>query len=97
VNAWSFLKRPSGFLPVTMSAGALGTILVAILTHGPAPQVDEGAAAHLWQLLMAAQRPIIGVFLFTGVRPSPRRGIPVLALQPVAALAAAAPVFFLGW
>ncbi len=91
------LKHPSAFLPVAMSLAALATVAVFIVLHGPAPQADEGAAAHLWQLLMAGQVPIV---LFFGIRwlgSSPRQALPVLAIQIAAALAALAPVYLLHW
>lgn len=97
MNAFSLLKQPSAFLPVAMSLAALSTIFVYIALHGTAPQADEGAAAHIWQLLMAAQAPIILMFAFKWVSRSPRQALPILALQISAALAAAAPVFLLGW
>ncbi len=91
------LKHPSAFLPLAMSLGALAAVLVHIILHGTAPQADEGAAAHIWQLLMAAQIPVVLFFAIKWVPPSPRQAVPILALQIVAALAAAAPVFLLHW
>jgi len=91
------LKHPSAFLPITMSLGALATVLVSIAFHGTAPQADEGAAAHIWQLLMAAQAPIVIFFAIKWVREFPRQAAPVLALQVAAALAATAPVYLLHW
>jgi hypothetical protein len=91
------LKHPSAFLPVAMSLAALGTVLVFIALHGTAPQADEGAAAHIWQLLMAAQAPIVLFFAVKWVPESPRHAVPILALQVAAALAAMAPVFLLRW
>ena len=93
----AMLKHPSAFLPVAMSAAALATILLFLGSHGAAPQADEGAAAHIWQLLMAGQAPIILFFAFRWVPRSPRNAGPILALQVGAALAAAAPVFLLRW
>jgi hypothetical protein len=93
----TILKRPSAYLPVAMSLLALTAVVAHLAVHGPAPQADEGAAAHVWQLLMAAQVPIILYFAFRWVPSSPRQAVPVLALQLGAALAAAAPVFLLGW
>ena len=93
----TLLKRPSAFLPVAMSLSALGTVLVFLASHGPAPQADEGAAAHLWQLLMAAQAPIVLYFAIRWVPESPREALPILALQVAAALAALTPVFLLRW
>ncbi len=91
------LKHPSAFLPVAMSLGALATVLVFLTLNGPAPQADEGAAAHIWQLLMAAQVPIVAFFAFKWVPQSPRQAVPILALQGAAALVAMAPVFLLHW
>jgi len=91
------LKHPSAFLPVAMSFGALATVLTFVALHGTAPQADEGAAAHIWQLLMAAQVPIVLVFALKWMPRSPRQVLPILGLQVGAALAAMAPVFLLHW
>jgi hypothetical protein len=80
-----------------MSLGALATVLAYLAVNGPAPQPDEGTAAHVWQLLMAAQVPFVAYFAFTWVPRSPRQAVPILALQVGAALAAMAPVFLLHW
>lgn len=93
----SMLKQPSAFLPLAMSLAALATVLVFLSLRGPAPQPDEGAAAHIWQLLMAGQVPIVLFFAIKWVPQSPRHAAPVLALQIGAALAAMAPVFLLHW
>ncbi|MFN0180730.1 MAG: hypothetical protein ACKVZ0_18160 [Gemmatimonadales bacterium] len=90
-------KHPSAFLPVAMSLGALATVGIVLATGGTAPQADEGAAAHIWQLLMAAQAPLIVFFAIKWVPRSPRRAVLILALQLAAAVAAMAPVFLLGW
>ena len=97
MNSFKIFKHPSAFLPLAMSFGALATVLIFLALHGPAPQSDEGAAAHIWQLLMAAQIPIVLFFAVKWVPQSPRQAIPVLALQVGAAVAAMAPVFLLHW
>ena len=91
------LKRTSAWLPIAMSLGALATVLVYLAMRGPAPQADEGTAAHLWQLLMAAQVPVVLFFAFRWLPQSPRQAVPVLALQFCAAVAAVAPVYLLHW
>ena len=91
------LKRPSGFLPVTMSLAALALVVAHIIQYGPAPQADEGTAAHLWQLLMAAQLPIVAFFAIKWLPRTPRQALSVLALQAGAVLAALAPVYLLHW
>ena len=73
VTALAIWKRPSAFLPVAMSVGALATVVVYLALHGPAPQADEGAAAHIWQLLMAAQIPFVLFFAVKWLPQSPRR------------------------
>jgi hypothetical protein len=91
------LKRPSAFVPVAMSSAALAIVLFHLIMSGTARQTDEGTAAHLWQLLMAAQIPIIAFFAIRWLPQSPRFALPVLALQAVAALAALTPVYLLNW
>ena len=91
------IKQPSAFVPVAMSVAALATVLLHLARFGPAPQPDEGAAAHIWQLLMAAQIPIIAFFAIKWLPRAPREALPVFALQIGAVLLALAPVFLLKW
>lgn len=90
-------KYPSAFLPVAMSLGAVVSVLAHLALHGPAPQGDEGAAAHIWQLLMGGQLPIVVSFAIKWLPRSPSRAVPILCLQFCAALAALLPVFLLHW
>ena len=87
------MKNPSAFLPVAMSFAALATVLIYAAVFGTAHQADEGTAAHIWQILMAAQIPIIAVFIIKWLPRKPIQVLAVLALQGGAALAALAPVF----
>lgn len=89
------MKNPSAFLPPAMSLAALVTVLLHIAFFGVARQADEGAAAHIWQILMAAQIPIIGFFIVKWLPRAPIQALAVLALQGAAALTALAPVFLL--
>ena len=91
----SVIKHPSAYLPVAMSFVALSVVLGHIIVFGVAREADEGAAAHIWQLLMAAQLPIMAFFVFRWLSQYPRYGLIVLALQVAAALAALAPVYLL--
>jgi hypothetical protein len=95
MNVSTIIKRPSAFLPITMSLIALATVLIHITVFGVAREADEGTAAHIWQLLMALQVPIVGYFAMKWLPESPRQALVVLALQVAAALAALAPVFIL--
>ena len=91
----TLLKRPSAFLPLAMSLAALAVVVAHVVLVGTQRQADEGAAAHLWQLLMAAQLPIILYFAARWLPQSPRQALLVLVLQIAAVFAAAAPVFAL--
>jgi hypothetical protein len=93
----SLLRRPTAFAPVAMSLAALLIVLVRIAVVGTAPEPDEGAAAHLWQLLMVLQVPVVILFAMRWVPQAPGKALPILGLQAGAALAAMAPVFLLRW
>jgi len=90
-------RQPSAFIPIVMSIAALVTVLYHVAMFGIAPQADEGAAAHIWQLLMAAQAPVVAFYAVKWLPRAPRTALQVLALQVSAALAALAPVYWLGW
>lgn len=90
------LRRPSAFLPVAMSGAALLTVLVHISVFGTAREPDEGTAAHIWQLLMVGQLPIIAWFAIRWMPRTPKYAWKILVLQFAAALVALAPVFLLG-
>ena len=101
--AYSFggvIKRPSAFIPLAMSLTALALVLGRVALVGTGPEVvvngrpDEGAVAHIWQLLMAGQLPVLLFFAVTWLRRAPRQTLGVLALQAGAVLAALAPVFY---
>jgi hypothetical protein len=94
-------KQPSAFLPMAMSLTALAMVLGKIgadmVEAGHIVRaVDEGAVAHLWQLLMAGQAPVLAFFALKWLRKSPRQALKVLALQAGAVAANLAIVFFSG-
>jgi hypothetical protein len=92
----ALLGRPSAVVPLLMSGAALLAIAVHIAVAGTAPQPDEGTAAHLWQLLMVAQLPVVGYFAIRWL-PRTRSALWVLVLQLAAMAAAAAPVAYFRW
>jgi hypothetical protein len=93
----SLLKRPSAFMPLAMSLAALATVIGYAAMFGTARQEDEGTAAHVWQLLMAGQVPVIGFFAIKWLPAEPRQALLVLALQLGAAIAAMFPVWWFQW
>jgi len=91
----SLIKEPSAFLPLAMSLAALALVLGHAAMYGIVHEADEGTPAHLFQLLMAAQVPVVAFFAIKWLPRTPRQTLQVLALQAGAALAAFAAVFFL--
>ncbi len=79
-----------------MSLAALAIVLIHIARFGTARESDEGTAAHIWQILMAGQLPIIAFFAIKWLPRTPKPALLTLALQAVAGLAALAPVFYFG-
>ena len=75
---------------------------MAVAGHGSAAagfgavrEADEGTTAHIFQLLLIAEVPIVAFFAVKWLPRNPRQALQVLALQAGAGLAALAPVFFL--
>lgn len=92
----SLSRKPSAFVPMAMSLTALAVVLGSIIMFGAVHEADEGAVAHIWQLLMAGQVPILAYFVIRWLPRVPRQTLYVLALQIGVALAALAPVYLLG-
>lgn len=90
----TMLKKPSAFLPVIMSLVVVAVEWYSFARFGIVHEADEGTAAHIFQILMAAQIPIILFFAVRWLPRSPRQALEVLALQAVAAFAALAPVYY---
>jgi hypothetical protein len=92
----SIMKRPSAFVPLAMSITALAMVWGYVARYGVVRETDEGAVAHIWQLLMDGQMPIVLFFAIKWLPRAPRQTLYVLAQQVGAALASFATVFFLG-
>ena len=86
--------RPSALIPLAMSLAALAVLLNRFALVGTAPHVDEGTAAHLFQLLIVCQLPIVAFFAFKWLQRTPKQALAVLALQALAGLMALAPVWY---
>ena len=93
----ALLKRPTAFVPIIMSLAALGIVIGYAAMFGVARQADEGAAAHMWQLLMAGQLPVIAFFAIKWLPKAPKDCVIVLLLQCAAALSAMFPVWWFQW
>jgi len=74
MSRFTLIRHPSAFLPLAMSLLAISAIGAHLALHGPARQPDEGAAAHIWQLLLAGQVPVNPYFGLGWVAPVPGGG-----------------------
>jgi len=88
------IRQPSAFIPLAMSLTALTLVLAHIAIFGSAREADEGPTAHLWQILMAGQLPVLAFFAIKWLPRAPRQTLYVLGLQAGAVLASMAPVFY---
>lgn len=89
------IKMPSAYIPLIMSLAALALVIGHALVYGVVHEVDEGAAAHIFQILMAFQVPIIGYFTLKWMPKRLKEAFMVLALEAVLWAAAFAAVYFL--
>ncbi len=85
-----------------MSTAALYVVVRQLLGFGAGPDIpagrhDEGPQAHIWQILMTGQMPIVLYFGIRWIRSDLPGTLAVLGFQVLAFAAAAAPVFLLKW
>src|ERR1700722_6088251 len=77
------IGRVAGYAAIILSLVALAVLIEGIAEFGlppsPCPS-DEGWQAHIWQLAMVLQLPLMLLFVATGLR-SFARTLPILALQ----------------
>lgn len=89
------LTRPTAFLPLAMSFVALTMVLGHFAIYGIVHAPDEGTPAHIFQLLMILQGPIVALFAARWLRRAPLPTLQVLACQAAAAGGAVIAVLFL--
>ena len=80
----SLLKQPSAWIPLVMSLAALALLLGYVAMFGIVQHEDEGTPAHLFQLIMLMQLPVIAYFAIKWLPKQPKQSLLVLGLQAVA-------------
>jgi hypothetical protein len=86
------VNRVSGKVVFALSL----TALIAVLTgYIQPPQADEGAAAHIFQLSIAALVPIVFVFIATADRKRPLRSARPLTVPAAALILAFGALYYL--
>jgi hypothetical protein len=91
----SLLKEPSVYVALALQLAALGLVLGHFAVYGNLHEVDEGAAAHIFQILIVAQAPFVVYFALKWLPRNPAAGLQVLALEAAVVIAAFAGVYFL--
>lgn len=91
----TLVKKPSAFFPLAMSLAALAVVLGHVAYFGILHEPDEGAAAHIWQLLIAGQVPMVAFFAIKWLPRATRQALLVCAMLAGATLANFVAVFFL--
>ena len=67
------MKQPSALVPLAMSFAALALVLGHAAMFGVVHEADERTAAHIFQLLMVGQVPIVAFFGAKWLPQAPRR------------------------
>ena len=88
-------KQPAALIPVAMSLCGLALVLGHAAVYGVVHEADEGAAAHIFQLLIVLQLPMIAWFALRWLPRATSQALKVLGVQVVAMGAAFASVYFL--
>ena len=92
----SLLKKPSAWAPLLLSVLMIIFFLGNVAFFGvPAPEPDEGIAAHLFQIWLALEVCMITFFALKWLPQTPKQALYVLIAQICAALIVLAPVFIL--
>jgi hypothetical protein len=95
-NVTALVRKPSGVIPIVMSALAFVTVISAVALFGARHEPDEGAAAHIFQILIAGQLPFLAWFAFHWLRRDFRSALAVIGLQIAAIAVALFPVWYFG-
>ncbi len=83
------------FGPIVMSLLAMAVVAWGAWRFGASPPRDEGLEAHVYQLLMVAQAPLLAVLVAAHWR-SPRASVRVVTVQLGLWLAALAALYVSG-
>lgn len=73
------IKQRSAMIPPAISLVALAFVLVHAGIFGIVREADEGTAAHVFQILMVAQLPVVVYFAFKWLPRQPRQSLKILA------------------
>src|SRR5436190_22289491 len=90
----SLIRQPSAYLPLVMSLAALTLVVGHAAVFGIVHEADEGAAAHIWQILMVIQLPFVAYFIVRWLPSHIQESLQILALLAATWLANFAAVYW---
>jgi len=93
---FSFLKKPSAWIPIVIPLAFFVYIVIVISLYGIVHEEDEGTGAHLFQLWLVLEPLMLGYFALKYFQTAPRQTLVILALQIGTALLPISLVFSLG-
>ena len=88
------IKSASAFIPLAMSLSAIVLVIGHYALYGIVYEPDEGTAAHIYQILMAGQVPLVAFFAIRWLPARPRPALVTLSVQAVAWLSSIAALHF---
>ncbi|SRR6266404_4580968 len=88
------VHRICAILPVIFSLLAFGVVLLAVYTGRGMDRHDEGTAAHIFHLLIAAQLPLIAGYALTADWAQWRKTLWPMLVQAAAIVLAFSPVAY---
>lgn len=91
----SLFIQPSAYIPLFMSRVSLSMVLVHFAIYGIVYESDEGLLAHIFQLLMVGQLPVVAFFVIKWWQRKPEQTLQILALQAALWISAIVAVIFL--
>jgi len=89
------IRTPSALVPVAMSLAALALVLGHAAIFGLVHEADEGTAAHIFQLLMVAQVPVVAFFAAKWLLRLSKQALRVLVLRACLGLVAIVAAYWL--
>lgn len=87
-------RKRSAVVPLAMSLAAFAAVVISAEMFGAHRSADEGALAHIFQLLIGLQIPLLAFFAFKWMRRDAKSALSILALQVAAIGLALLPVWY---
>jgi hypothetical protein len=89
------LRQPIVLFPLFCSFAGLALVIGHASVYGVVHEADEGAAAHIFQILMVVQAPVLILFLLRWLPRAPWKTLRLLTVEAGAMLLAFSSVYFL--